>query len=250
VSENAFLSREDLFHEFLVSLSDDSDKITKIIDSGYFSLLRDVVEVKRGESLLFYNQESNLVILFFEDRIEVVREKLTPTDTKLLLAILNGTHDKSEICKQVWGYEYDSLRHDTVIYTAIASLRKNLGNGAKWIETSEKGYYFSADRKFKINLNQYHNDSSKNEMKAGDLFSTLQSYSSQLNLRQIKALKLLAKTESLDVLSYRDIFSVSDVTASRDLRSLKKMGFVISIGNARATKYVLGASAKKVDEGR
>lgn len=233
-------NREDLYHNFLVSLDTEVDKISKIIESGYLSLLPDAFEVKRGENLLYFDQEAGRVILFFDNKIEIPSDHLTPTDTKILVAILSGPKTKQELCKKVWGYEYDPLRHDNIIYTGIRSLRKSLGNGSNWIETSENGYNFSEDRKYKIS-HRYQNQNVINCENSGIKLHEveLETLSSELNLRQIKSLQFLKKNESLDVTSYQKIFDVSDVTASRDLRTLKKLGFVVSIGKARAIKYLL-----------
>ena len=235
-----FQNHEDLYHNFLLSIETLTDKTSKIIESGYLSLLPDVLGNKRGENLLYYDQEYGRVILFFDNKIEIPSSHLTPTDAKILLAILGSPQSKDELCKKVWGYEYDPTRHDNIIYTGIRSLRKSLGNAGHWIETSENGYQFSEDRKYKIN---FRNQNSKNldvthtgiklDEVAGDVFA------SELNLRQIKSLQYLKQNECLDVTSYQKIFSVSDVTASRDLRTLKKLGFVVSIGKARAIKYLL-----------
>ncbi len=236
IIEADLLHREDLFHDFILSLEGENDKISRVIESGYWSLLSDILEVKRGESLLYLNAEMNQVVFFSDRRIEVVESHLTPTDIKILLCVLNGHGEKASLCKKVWGYDYDPLRHDNVIYTAIRSLRKNLGTGGSWIETNENGYYFSAERKFKIHERNRPGEFKKEEAES---FESVQDFSSQLNLRQIKSLRHLKKHEYLDVLTYQELFSVSDVTASRDLRSLKKLGYVVSIGKARATKYLL-----------
>ncbi|MBC7715254.1 MAG: hypothetical protein H7177_18050 [Rhizobacter sp.] len=233
-------NHEDLYHNFLVSLETSADKTAKIIESGYLSLLPDVLGFKRGESLLYFDQEASQVILFFDNKIEIPSTHLTPTDIKILVSILSGMKTKEELCKKVWGYEYDPMRHDNIIYTGIRSLRKSLGNGSNWIETSENGYQFSEDRKFKINYRNQNLESKKNENSVLlQDFAPMDSFSSELNLRQIKSLQFLKQNECLDVTSYQKLFEVSDVTASRDLRTLKKLGFVISIGKARAIKYLL-----------
>ncbi len=239
ISNLSSQNREDLYNDFLLTLDNETDKVSKIIESGYLTLLFEELKIKRGESLLYLDDESNRVILFFNDKIESPESKLTPTDTKLLKAILSGLSEKSDLCTKVWGHQYDPLRHDNVIYTAIRSLRKNLGSGSAWIETSENGYHFSSDRKFKVNLKKRAMAEQFIEETSTD---PVNESSSQLNFRQIKSLKYLTKNEYLDVSSYQKLFSVSDVTASRDLRTLKKLGFVISIGQARAIKYLLKKS--------
>jgi hypothetical protein len=237
IETGQFFGHEDLLHNFFLSLDSESDKKQKVIESGYLSMLPDLINIKRGEKLFYFDQATSTVVLFYENKIEVPKLKLTPTDAKLLMAILNGNQTKDQICRRVWGYEYDSLRHDNIIYTAMRSLRKSLGNGGSWIETSENGYHFVNDGKFKINdlkqstkLSEDKKPSSPFELSLG-----------QLNLRQMKSLQFLKNNESLDVASYQQLYNVSDVTASRDLRSLKEQGFVVSVGKARAIKYLLSS---------
>ncbi|MDD4973285.1 MAG: hypothetical protein PHY93_02995 [Bacteriovorax sp.] len=232
-------NHEDLFHDFLVSLESELDPVKKIINSSYWSLLFKYIEVPRGKDCLYLDLERNLVIIFSEKKIDIPEGGLTPLDLKLLLNIVNGSCSKEELCKMVWGYEYDSYRHDMMIYTALSSLRKNLASASSWIETTEKGYAFSTERMLKIR-DSLTPVADKSEI--SDERKFLLNLSSDLNLRQIKALSHLRKHEAIDVSEYKIIFKVSDITASRDLRALKEKGLVISIGKARAIKYILGGS--------
>jgi len=234
-------NREDLYHDFLMSLAEDKNPITTIINSGYWSLLPEKVGFLPGESGLYVDGELNIVILFLDKKINVLNSLLSPMDMKLLLFLCTskGVNTKAEIFQKIWEFEYDSLRHDYVIYTAIRSLRKSLGEAGQWIETLESGYRFSDERKFKIHSRLL---SSREKSHSDDQGETKKMahglVSSGLNYRQIKALEFLLKKDFLDVSIYQKEFQVSEVTASRDLRDLKKKGYVLSIGKARATKYL------------
>jgi DNA-binding winged helix-turn-helix (wHTH) protein len=232
-------NHEDLFHEFLISLENDSNPIKKIISSSYWSLLYKYIDVPRGKDCLYINLKKSSIIIFSDKKIDIPTGGLTPLDLKLLLNIVNGSSSKEELCKMVWGYEYDSYRHDMMIYTALSSLRKNLASASSWIETTENGYAFNNDKIFKTE-DSLTPVSEKIEM--SDERKVILKLSSDLNLRQIKTLSHLKKHEAIDVSEYKAIFKISDITASRDLRALKKNGLVISIGKARATKYMLSGS--------
>lgn len=227
--ETETFNHEDLYHEFLLSLENAQDPVGKIIDSGYWSLLYTYCDFPRGKEGLFVDINRNRIILFSEKKIDVPLSGLTPMDMKLLLNLLNGKATKDELCKNVWGYVYETYRHDMMIYTAISSLRKNLSFASAWVETTENGYELSADRIFKI----------KDEAPVTTSRTHQLNLSSDLNLRQMKALSYLKKSESIDVSAYKAMFKVSDITASRDLRALKESGLVVSIGKARAIKYLL-----------
>jgi hypothetical protein len=226
---------EDLIHNFHLSLQSHENALNLIIQSGYFSTLIDYLQINRGKGFLYVDHGKNLIITYSESKIQVIQNQLTPTDLKLLICLLNGFTSKEEICLKVWGYPFDPVRHEAMIYSAIRSLRKNLRESSHWIETRDEGYFFSEVRNFKI-INSIKKTSQKMiepEIEKQDL-----TYLSHLNLRQIKALEFLSKHESLDVKSYQELFKVTEVTASRDLRDLKSKKFVLSIGKARATKYV------------
>ena len=60
-----------------------------------------------------------------------------------------------------------------------------------------------------------------------------------LNHRQIQALEYLSKERFLCTRTYRDLFTTSEITASRDLSSLKEKGHVVKVGFGRATQYTL-----------
>ncbi len=232
-------NNEDLFHEFLLSLESEKDPVELILKSGYHSLLYKYIDVPRGKDCLYLDLEKNRIIIFSDKKIENPKDGLTPLDFKLLLSIVNGYGSKEELCKKVWGYEYDSYRHDTMIYTAISSLRKNLGQAGNWIETTERGYSFGLEKIFKIRDEATFSEEVSeisNERKQ------LLNLASDLNLRQIKILTHLRKAECVDVNEYKKLFKISDITASRDLRALKESGLVVSIGKARATKYMLTRS--------
>ncbi len=250
IIQDKFFNREDLYHDFLVSLNEERDPISVIIESKYWSLLPEKTGFDLGETGLYLDCEMNVLILFLDKKIEVLNSELTPLDMKLLVYLLNssGVNEKAEICKYVWGYEYDPLRHDNVIYTAIRSLRKTLLSAGTWIETVDNGYRFSNERKFKIIKRAQYIDKghygttqdSQNSQEESLAFAT-SLLSSGLNYRQVKALDYLKVHEYLDVVTYQKLYQVSDVTASRDLRDLKKCGFMVSIGKARATKYLLAS---------
>ncbi len=237
---------EDLFHHFLTGLNEDQDKISSIIKSGYLSLLPGVLGVDRGEKTLYLDQESSRVILFHENKIEIPETHLTKTDLKILISIISGAKTKGELFKHVWNLNYAPERHDNVIHTAIRSLRKNLGSDNGWVTTFENGYQFNADRKFKLASRQQKKPLNNTPADISENIFDVITKTNELNLRQVKALQYLKTKECIDVGLYKRMYEVSEETASRDLRNLKKCGFVLSIGKARAIKYLLPASQEKI----
>ena len=238
VQEKLNFNCEDLIHDFQMNLQASENATELIIQSGYFSSLIKYLDLPRGKGCLYVDHGKNLVVTYSESKIQVIQNQLTPTDLKLLICILNGFSSKEEICQKVWGYTYDPIRHESMIYSAIRSLRKNLREASHWIETRDEGYFFSEVRNYKIinSIKKLSELTLKNNIEKQDL-----TYLSHLNLRQMKAIEYLSGHESLDVKTYQELFMVTEVTASRDLRDLKSKKFVLSIGRARATKYILAS---------
>lgn len=102
-------NHEDLFHEFLISLESSSDPIRKILSSGYYSLLYKYIAIPRGLECLYIDMERSSVIIFSDKKIDIPAGGLTSLDLKLLLNIVSESKSKEELCKIVWGYEYDAL---------------------------------------------------------------------------------------------------------------------------------------------
>lgn len=237
--KEADTSLEDHFALTLKKISSHRDPIHAIIESQYLSLLYLYLDIPRNERCLYFDQQNNRMIFFLNEEISLTEKTLTKTDIKLFLLLQAGHQTKADLCSQVWGYQYQPERHDTIIHTSLSSLRKKFGRAAVFIETTENGYQLNS--KLKLILSQldsppipHFNSGPPLPLKAADL-----------NLRQLKALNYLKNNEALDVTTYRKIFNVTEVTASRDLRGLKKNGFVESVGRARAIKYVRTEIARK-----
>lgn len=152
-----------------------------------------------------------------------------------ILRVLGRTEretSKEELVQQVWGYRYDALRHDSMVYAALSSLRKALAAGGDWVEASEGGYRLVA----KLHLGRHENAAPATvpvEAPAENLL--------ELNHRQIEILEWLRQNRYVGVAECRAKFGVSEITALRDLDGLRKKSFVIRIGKARATRYLLSA---------
>jgi tetratricopeptide (TPR) repeat protein len=63
-----------------------------------------------------------------------------------------------------------------------------------------------------------------------------------INHRQVQILRYLETNEYIDVHTAKGMFTVSEITACRDLSSLTKKGYVQRIGKARATRYLKAAT--------
>ena len=150
------------------------------------------------------------------------------------MTLESGVKSKKELVESIWGYDYDPVIHDPMIYTQMTRLRKFFGPFAHLIILTEEGY--ALDSSVEI----FKNSPDLPETKELETFKVenLPSYS-DLNYRQIQILSYLKENSFVDIQIYKQIFSVSNITASRDLSQLASKGFVQRVGKGRATKYCL-----------
>ncbi len=213
-----------------------ADAVDDIIENDYLHLLYDVLKIQRQQSCLYLDLQPGLVLVF--DRGNVSASKgLTPLLRKILRALEKGFCSKENLITQVWGYEYDPLRHDTVIYAAMNSLRRLLGERAAWLETVENGYRWNPAYEICTHRTAAPMDVPRaKETPVPDGIP--------LNYRQIQILRYLAKEEFVEVQKYKKLFKVSDITASRDLSDLTNQGLLERIGRGRAIRYKLMVAAQ------
>lgn len=226
---------ESPFSELLdVIAKNPEDAVDDIIENGYLHLLYDVLKIQRQHSCLYLDLQPGLVLVF--DRGNVSASKgLTPLLRKILRALEKGFCSKEDLITKVWGYDYDPLRHDTVIYAAMNSLRKLLGERTAWLETVENGYRWNP-------AYEIHTHRTATPADAPRATETPSPEENSLNYRQIQILRHLAKEEFVEVQKYKKIFKVSDITASRDLSDLTSRGLLERIGRGRAIRYKLVAT--------
>lgn len=115
-------------------------------------------------------------------------------------------------------------------------MRKILGEKQLWIQTSEQGYYLASDVSvINLDLNILESLPQIKPMtpsvnRVNDL---------NLNFRQLQALEYLRAQKFINTRLYKELFQTTEITACRDLASLKKLGYVIKVGRGRSTHYML-----------
>jgi DNA-binding winged helix-turn-helix (wHTH) protein len=147
----------------------------------------------------------------------------------LMAALANGPATKEDLIISVWKYNYDPLRHDSVVYAAITALRKLLSPyGTRWIRFQEGRYLL--DEACEVITHQ------KEEMKSPRI-SNPNDALPKMNFRQSRLVEALRPQEFVSTRSYAASFGVSEETACRDLRELVKLGWLSRIGAGRCTSY-------------
>jgi DNA-binding winged helix-turn-helix (wHTH) protein len=184
------------------------------------------------------NPSANAVAVLANGLLIQSRTEITWIETALsslqykLLKVIGGNLEtsKESLVELVWGYRYDPLRHDSMVYAAISSLRKALGPAAAWVEASEGGYRFSGTLYWRVQ---------PMETAPAEPPKVAAESLAHLNHRQIEILEWLRANRYLGVAECKVKFGVSEITALRDLDGLRKNNYVLRIGKARATRYLL-----------
>lgn len=162
----------------------------------------------------------------------------------LIEALARGQRSKQELITELWGYSYHPLRHDPLLYQAIARLRDLLGKQSELIEVANDGYRLRRGFRFQ-RLGDLEISEEGLSEKAPQSFVSRPSLgqaapiSKELNTRQIRLLELLEIKRFLGVRDCLKQFKVSDMTLKRDFAELVEGGWVSRLGRARATRYVL-----------
>jgi DNA-binding winged helix-turn-helix (wHTH) protein len=213
---------------------DPQSALASVLDTGLLSLLYELLGLPPEQPLLYADLVPGTITILDRGHVEHA-PGLTPQLRSCLRELASGRGTKAELVRSVWGYDYHPLRHDPVVYSALASLRKLLGARASWIETTEDGYRLTTGVRAKF-------QSVGTSAEAGDESlveapSSRQESATLLNHRQIALVRALKPSDFVTIKTYRKRFGVSDMTALRDLAALQSQGFVVRVGRARATRY-------------
>ncbi|MBY0385775.1 DeoR family transcriptional regulator [bacterium] len=167
---------------------------------------------------------------------------------KIILLIKDESQSKEELVQKIWGYQYDPLRHDPLIYSSMNKVRRLLSPHGDWIQLTENGYQIQKNIKviIKNTLKQksIHQkvveapvlQSATNKIKVSPKWHK---HAKDLNFRQLQVLDYLKNQNSISVLELSNKLLISKPTATRDLSKLHKLGILSRVGHGRATRYFL-----------
>jgi tetratricopeptide (TPR) repeat protein len=212
--------------------------IGEILNSGYLGLLYTVLPIAPSNSILYFDLIPGSLLICHRGNLDFIRQGVSPSMRALIKKLIQGECSKKELIETVWGYKYDPLRHDSLIYPAISRLRLLLGERGNWIEATQQGYRLSGQVQVRFHRSMNEVDGhpyTHTHTPANEDVSTLD----VLNYRQIALLKKLKPDDFLDVQRYKKMFSISQITATRDLSALTALGILKRTGNGRATRYLM-----------
>jgi hypothetical protein len=222
----------------IYDLKDQNKKITEILRTGYLSLLSGALNLENEANHIVLDLQPNSITILYNGEIRHFTRVLTPILRKLILTFnSSGPLNRQSIAESVWGYNYDALAHDAMIYATLNRLRRSLAEFSHLLILTEQGYSFRAECKILV----YKPTAAQNFLNSPSSTFKLpiarQQDSDHLNYRQLEMLDYLNQNNFIDINYCIKSFSVSKITASRDLSKLYFLKRVSRIGKGRATKY-------------
>ena len=230
-------NQEDRVHRVLQAarlLSDPADRLRPLLEHGLLCEAGACAGLLPGRPALAVLPQSLGQLSRDAAGVEWVAQPLSSLQAKILRLLTRGSGcEKATLVEKAWGYRYDPLRHDAMVYSALSALRRSLGQAAQWLVATEQGYRFTASVQWPAL--DAPRPAAEREPDTGVDTSLL----SILNHRQIEILEWLRSQRFLAAGDCRIKFDVSEITALRDLDGLRRQGLVVRSGKARATRYSL-----------
>lgn len=208
--------------------------LSEMISMGYFGILREKVQCK-NEFYFVTGLWKNGALFISPQEILGQKDGFSELILKAFLLINSKKKvSKEELLEKLWGHKYDPTRHDTIIYTLIHRLRKSMGKFS-WLLIGENHHYHLSQH-FKVI--ELHTKISLEE-ESEDIFQKQLLSKKSWNIRQHRCLVILNKGTYWQVSDYARYFSVSLMTALRDLTELTQAGKIEKFGQARVTTYAI-----------
>lgn len=225
--------------------ANDHTALEFVLDNEIMGLLPNLYKIKPGSKVVLVLEDIKHLILFDTDGIRQ-SPKLTRTQILFLKSLDSKGISKQKLIEQVWGYSYESLRHDSLIYSTVARLKKIFGVKKNWILSEETQYFLRDDvslqfRTSKKTISLEKSDTTKPakpmrpKAMDGDEFQ-----GGDLNYRQLEILSDPPE-KPLSVSEYAKMWKVTRMTSLRDLTALCDKNLASKIGRGKATRYYINA---------
>jgi len=200
-----------------------------IIASGWLGLLPELLGVQQ-QGLVFDLEIGSLTVLDQGDVLHL-SDGISPLGRRFICALAQGPRTKEQLTTTVWQQSYHPLRHDSVIYSMVAKIRRTLGSRSHWLLVTDDGYgLVPGVRVIEIVESKSSPDSVR-------LAPGPQANLPPLNSRQLAILRAVRAGEFFDVRRGINELGASDATISRDLAKMVELGLLARMGRGRATSY-------------
>lgn len=219
---------------FDLAASSSACAIPDVLEKRIYGLLPKLLNVQPGEKVLYFDLEEGSLTLFDQGEVIHASRGLSSLGRKLLLALYQGFTSKEDIVKQVWGFQYHSLRHDSVLYALISKVRRLLGARSDWIESTDDGYRLKGSVKVRTQIID-ETVSEEVSAAANDIFEFIRK--DGLNPRQMKVLACI-ESGVHEPRRMRETLGISEATLFRDLKLLVEKDLAARHGQGRAATYI------------
>lgn len=203
---------------------------------GWLGILSRFVEREEGIVLSLDLLPGRLVV-FHRGNVHVSKAQVPATLRSLLIILAQGASTKQKLVETVWGYKYDSLRHDPMLYNSIYRLRQLLGPFEDRLVAADDGYSWTETVAARVFERAVAVKKDPTPM-PGEARS--------LTLRQRRALEMIKKLQAVSAAEYAKAMKVAKATATRDLAELVETGHLEKSGRARATTYSIHDPMKEL----
>lgn len=237
---------EDPLGDLLDQIQQQSPEAGKnIVRTKYYGLLHKYYKLPFGTQALIFDLLPGSVIILDKGNVTLKKKGINSMMRKILLMIRQEPQTKEQLIQNIWGYNYDPLRHDPLIYSTINKIRKVLGLYGDWILLTEQGYVMKREVKV-IFKNSLKTSTKAAQKKTKALVVTASERKRRwddnfkhLNFRQIQIVDYLKVNPSLSISELSEHLDISKPTATRDLSHLFKLGILKRAGKGRATRYFI-----------
>jgi hypothetical protein len=214
----------------------DHDAAQAIVDRGLFGLLVHLIPGAVGVRMLYFDLIPGSLVVVDRGHVRFHQTGFSSVIRAIAKTLANGEATKQDLIETVWGYRYQSLKHDALIYRNVSRFRALLGRAGHWLEVTESGYRLAGGVEVR-----FHVPTVVSAQAARSETVPASQPVEGVNFRQLKVLEHLKQTEFVDVHVVTELFQVSEITARRDLARLYELKLVNRLGKGRATRYSLGA---------
>jgi tetratricopeptide (TPR) repeat protein len=222
--------------------------LAAIVKSEAWYFLADVLDLKRQKSYLILgvDKPGSLTVLH-EGEVYHPRREIGGYQFKLLRLIAISPQTKQAIVESVWEYRYSPERHDGIVYSTVSALRRLLGEFGSWIEMDDDRYRLNSEvTLLMLQAQPLEPDTARAEIPGAQIIPSGQMSTSfdnlpfkvELNFRQNNwVFNQSIRINPFGITDYRKFFSISTMTAFRDIHGLIELGYLKRTGYGRATRY-------------
>lgn len=207
-----------------------STRLKRVAESGLWYFLPEVLGLDRTKNYLILGAQPSSVTLYSQGDVVHVPRSIKGLSEKVISALFEREQNKEQLIQKVWGYEYDPLRHDSLVYSLIAQIRKQFLAFGNWVEVTDEGYVLKSDVHV-LDIRSLRAEVLKTPIPVSSVVDQ------DFNFRQNEWFHQKERFRVFSIQDYRKYFSVSNMTAFRDIDGMMDRQWIQRSGYGRATRY-------------